>query len=185
VILLVSLLQVVAPGHTREDSVTAAVYAAILEQEFVRPDTRLLLVEPHTAPGHGHVDNFDYQTALTALGPLPAGLQTSFESRRQLRLPVAVAELPTPVPAVPFTSADAATLPRADPAAYWEAFAERFPGAEGTVLFSPVGLSADGATALVMVDVRCGPRCGATRYYLLRRQGDRWIKTRGATVRMS
>jgi hypothetical protein len=167
------------------DSLTPGVYAAILDSFFVKPGIELLVIYPRTAPGHGHSDDFDYQNGLRGLGALPAGLQANYESRRSLLLVIPVASLPTRVPAVPLTDADAAALPPRNPGTYWQAFYQRFPGSPGVVSFSPVGFSADYRSALVMVDTGCGGRCGHTYYYLLEHLNGRWTIIRRAGVRAS
>ena len=165
------------------DSAARAVYAAILDSFFVRPGIERLVIRPRTAPGYGHVDDLDYQNGLRGLGTLPAGLQASYESRRRLRLEIPVASLPTRVPSVPLTELDEAALPPRNPGSYWQAFYQRFPGSPGIVTFSAVGFSADGSSALVMVDTGCGGRCGHTYYYLLRYLDGRWKVIRRAGVR--
>ena len=165
------------------DSATRAVYAAILDSFFVRPGIERLVIRPRTAPGHGHVDDLDYQNGLRGLGTLAAGLQASYESRRRLRLEVPVASLPTRVPSVPLTEADEAALPPGNPGSYWQGFYQRFPRSPGIVTFSAVGFSADGRSALVMVDTGCGGMCGHTYYYLLQYLGGRWTVIRRAGVR--
>ena len=131
------------------------------------------------------MDDSDYQNGLRGLGTLPAGLQASYESRRRLHLQVPVASLPTRVPSVPLTEVDEAALPPRNPGSYWQAFYQRFPGSPGIVTFSAVGFSADGRSALVMVDTGCGGLCGDTHYYLLQYLDGRWTVIRRAGVRAS
>jgi hypothetical protein len=175
----------IAMVQTPADSATPAVYAAILDSFFVKPGIERLVIEPQTAPGHGHVYDLDYQNGLRGLGALTAGLQASYERRRQLLLTIPVATLPTRVPSVPFSELEAAALRSANPSTYWQAFYRRFPASPGVVTLSAVGFSVDGRSALVMVDTSCGSRCGHTYYYLLQYLDGRWTVIRRAGVRFS
>ena len=167
------------------DSVTVAIYAAVLDSFFVRPGIQRLVIVPITAAGHGHVDDLDYKNGLKGLAPLPAGLQAHFELERRRRVPIAVSSLHTRVPSVPFTDADATALPRTNPVSYWEAFYRRYPDSPGVVTLSPVGVSSDGQAAMVMVDNSCGGLCGSTYYYLLEHREGRWVVARRVAVRFS
>lgn len=174
------LLLTQAPSN----AISMEVYAAVLNAVAVRPGIERVVVRPVTTTGAGHSDGFDYQNALKGLGALPMGLQRSFEAAHLEQRTIDVAALRTRVPAVPFTPFDAAALLSPGPKEYWEKFYRRFPKSSGVVTFSPVGLSADGESAMVMVDTGCGGKCGDTTYYVLRRQDGKWVIAGRATVRM-
>jgi len=57
----------------------------------------------------------------------------------------------------------------------WKQFWERYPEAEGIVIYSRVGLAED--EALVRMDYRCGGLCGAGGLYVLSRESGEWIVT--------
>lgn len=165
------------------DSAAPRVYAAVLDSFFVKPGIRQLLVRPRTVTGVGHIDDVDYANGLAGLAPLPAGLQADFERHRAEQQ--VIPSIPTRVPITIYQPGFAAFLPRNDPDAFWKAFEQRFPGANGILALSPVGFSADRRAALVMVDYACGGLCGGTVYYLVEIRGRRWVVTRQAEVRVS
>jgi hypothetical protein len=63
----------------------------------------------------------------------------------------------------------------AEPADGWEAFRARFPESTAFWRFSPVGISADGAEALVYVEWAAGPLIAWGQYVRLVREAGSWI----------
>jgi hypothetical protein len=56
----------------------------------------------------------------------------------------------------------------------WDSFYAKYPFARGIVRFSAVGLDPSGTTAMVRGRIACGPLCGATQDFVLRKRGKRW-----------
>ena len=61
------------------------------------------------------------------------------------------------------------------PATGWEELYRANPDVSGILKFSRAVLSANGTTALIYSDIRCGDLCGTGYVFLLRRQGDGWV----------
>jgi hypothetical protein len=60
------------------------------------------------------------------------------------------------------------------PEAYWQEFYRRYPGSNGSISFSSIGYTADGNTAVLVVDQGCGTLCGALSNIVVKRERGRW-----------
>ncbi len=181
---VISLLFAATNGaDTTRVDVERLVQAVVIDSLFVRDTTRQVVVGDSTVIGGSHFVDEDYQSALRMLGTLPAGLQADFESVRGHGR--AMGPLPLRRPVVSM-SAEVRQRMRAirNPAKYWAAFFDEFPGTPGRIEVSRVGLSPDGRSALVLVEYGCGGMCGGTLYLLVQRDGDRWRITRKAQPRI-
>ena len=56
----------------------------------------------------------------------------------------------------------------------WDEFQATYPGADGVVMFSRVGFSANEDRALVVMGLRCHQECGAGGLYLLAKEEGGW-----------
>ena len=66
------------------------------------------------------------------------------------------------------------SLPRNNPDKYWAEFYKRYPDSGGAIVFYGIGYSANGNTALLMVDESCGSLCGAGYNVVAKRLNGRW-----------
>ncbi|MHC4934207.1 MAG: hypothetical protein ACYTGV_18700 [Planctomycetota bacterium] len=68
---------------------------------------------------------------------------------------------------------------------FWRKFYEEYPGAQGIMVPSRAGLSADGRQALVYCGNQSAGLAGAGAYYLLSRASGSWRVVQGAVVWVS
>ncbi len=86
--------------------------------------------------------------------------------------PTVLAIVPDGRPLLQSVAPDSAATVIAEPdTAQWTAFKDHHGAASGFLWFSPVGFDAQGRSAIVFADWRCGPRCGNTLAVALRADG--------------
>jgi hypothetical protein len=60
----------------------------------------------------------------------------------------------------------------------WDAFAERFPHAQGIYSFSPVGFDQGRTRAIVWMNFACGGLCGYGTYHFFEKIGGKWVEVK-------
>ena len=109
--------------------------------------------------------------------PLPADLLQSFAEANATRWPLEPGRLKTFTPLQRVSEAGPRNVPAEDDRRAWANLRNAgYPGSAGIASVSRVGFSADGRTALVYLELYCGPRYGMEIYFLLRQlDNGRWL----------
>jgi hypothetical protein len=154
-----------------------AVYAALLESEFVSENTKLVLIVDHTRvekPERLEGDLVSFQENT----PLAPDLVASFKERNQQPYPLE----PTMDLGLEYqllTQEQIDELRPQDEASGWKLFYEKYPNAVGFVYLSRAGFNADLSQALVYVSRYHYEQPILGGYYLLTRQDGRWLVEAG------
>jgi len=145
-----------------------AIYSTLIRQNPLGYDLGTSIVIRETAVGMGEM----VQRTLKEADDLPVELVESYRSRN--------AESHTVDPSLD-VDLDYTLMPQAEfeeiflqTGSVWTRFVARYPEASGMVVFSSVGLDADGDTALVEMYYRCGDLCGAGALFLVVKSEGNW-----------
>jgi hypothetical protein len=161
---------VAASEIPEEDSVLVAVLDSLASRE--RADGLVVLAS--TAPDFAREEVIE--VVLPSLAELPGistGTATDFQARNAS--PRVLRELPrSRVPIALTSPEDLAARHGADGETFWQDFYVRYPGASGFLTLSRPGFDAGRTQAVVVVQRRCGTRCGTGWAFLLARHGNGW-----------
>jgi len=146
---------------------TTAVYAALLEGEFLRKQGGPWILIDSTE----HAGEFGRRAALRIPGP-SADVIERFSSLRGTH-PINVTAIGTHESITVVSRSEIRQL--GDGEQFWTTFQTMYPEARGYLAFAEVAFSQSGDEALVYVSWRCGFLCG--RYYIdyLRRTDEGWL----------
>lgn len=131
------------------------------------------------------VDETALRAELARMPGIDSATLRSFRENNARPMP-SCAALPLVGGTTRLTQEDLAVLPTSDPLRYWNAFKARYPGVAGVTQVSGVGMGRGGRQALLMLDHRCGGRCGAGHIVLLERDDEgKWRVTRAVMTWIS
>lgn len=151
------------------------IYSSVIKQIYVRPNTKLLIIEERTFRYDFSIENDepwrDKKKGLT----IDQSAVEDYETRnsRQWLLNKALFKLPVKISLI--TDLDLKAMFHGNWGELeWIGYYRRFPDSSGFVMLSRIGFNTQHTQALLYVGSRCGPRCGEIHFLLLEKANGTW-----------
>ncbi len=166
-----------ASAQNTPDSEEYSVYASLLEQKFIRPENKQLVIRKQTM-----IDDFDdkgMRTKILDYSKLFAEETTcDFEIRN--KKPTELSDKFNLNVKIKFLVQEeikeifGANHPLSAEQEGWESFRKKYPTTRWVITFSRVGFNREKTKAFVFVGDACGPLCGEGNAYLLLKKDNIW-----------
>ena len=157
--------------HASDPAVYRAVLDSISVPQARRRPTQLVVVD----------STFTVQAHDLEIEKVPevdkATLSSFQERNKESRSVRYLSTLNLPVAVVVVSRGTLDSFLHNGPDAYWEEFYRRYPGSNGSFLFSSIGYSADGNLAILVLEHGCGGLCGEISNVVVKRELGRWRVT--------
>ena len=152
------------------------IYSTLITQKYVKPDTKMLLIEDIT---------FRYDFSEGNEKPWrdkpPKGITIDqsaaedFEAKNRKHWVLAKSSFKLPVKFDLISDADLRSVFHGKLGDLeWTDFYRRYPASSGFIMLSRVGFNTEHTQALVYVGSRCGPDCGDLFFSLMEKTGESW-----------
>ena len=167
-------------GASSPDKEECAVYSAVIQKIYVRPDIKRLVIDDQT-------EIYSYDRAKLNVAVETKSIRKAFAAwlieEDTVENYFAANKAPSrlqnyftfPVPTILLTRKERYDLLH-DPRGldYWTIFYERYPNSTGILTLSRVGFNRTMRQAFVYIANSCGSLCGGGEYYLLSKKNGAW-----------
>lgn len=179
VLITIPISSAAQDSAVQDRSTDLEIYAAALEQVYIVPETKIILIADSTTSW------WDFAGREPGLGifsdlirGLPSELVTSFAAANSS--PSVIHDLPNVGVRLEIYDRSAEELEDVtDPT---HPFPAQYPNATGILELTQPGLSSDGEQALLHVVFSCGPRCGGGKLIYLVKEKGCWMVKQAETT---
>jgi hypothetical protein len=151
------------------------IYTSLIKQLYVRPDTKLLIIEERTFRyDFGGGDDEPWREKKKGV-TIDESAADDYEIKNGSKWLFNKNAFKLPAKTILITDDDLRTIFHGKWGDLeWINFYRRFPDSRGFIMFSRIGFNTDRTQALVYVGSRCGPRCGDIYFLLLEKLNGAW-----------
>jgi hypothetical protein len=150
------------------------IYSSIIKQYYLRPDTKLIMIEERTFRYDFAVDEEPWREKKKGV-IIDGSAADDYELKNGQQWLLNKDAFKLPVKAALITDHDLKAIFHGKWGDLeWINYYRRFPDSRGFVMFSRIGFNAQRTQGLMYVGSRCGPRCGDRYFLLLEKTNGAW-----------
>lgn len=151
------------------------IYSSVIRQTYIRPDTKMIVVEERTFRYDFAVDDDepwrDKKKGLT----IEQSAVDDYEARNNEKWLLNKESFKLPVKISLITDLDLKAIFHGNwGELQWINYYRRFPDARGFTMLSRIGFNTERTQALLYIGSRCGPGCGDIHFLLLEKTNGVW-----------